>query len=150
MTELYERYRPWVYRHALYVTGNETMAQDILQDSFLYLFNKFPGFKLTAKMTTFLYPVVKHRSLEMLRKQKRETTADKIPPQSVTSSMGPERVGIEDLLQGLDTDSRELLMLRFYEGCTLKEIAKILDIPTGTVKSRLHHLTSSLRRSVKK
>ena len=52
---LYYRYRDWVYRLAWRFTGHQQDALDVLQDTFVYLLGKFPGFELTASMTTFLY-----------------------------------------------------------------------------------------------
>ena len=65
---LYHRYRDWVYRLACRFTGNGQDALDVLQETFAYLLGKFPGFELTAAMTTFLYPVVKHLSFAVRRK----------------------------------------------------------------------------------
>ncbi|HER34748.1 MAG TPA: RNA polymerase subunit sigma-24, partial [Halothiobacillaceae bacterium] len=60
--ELYRRYRDWVYRLAWRFTASEQDAQDVVQETFIYLLKKLPGFRLTASMTTFLYPAVKHLS----------------------------------------------------------------------------------------
>src|SRR4030065_871281 len=68
---LYHRYRDWVYRLAWRYTGNRSDALDVLQETFTYLLGKFPGFELTAAMTTFLYPVVKHISLAGRRRSRR-------------------------------------------------------------------------------
>jgi RNA polymerase sigma-70 factor (ECF subfamily) len=68
---LYYRYRDWVYRLAWRFTGNQSDALDVLQETFAYLLGKFPGFELTAAMTTFLYPVVRHTSLAIRRKNRR-------------------------------------------------------------------------------
>src|SRR5262245_49431796 len=67
---LYYRYRDRVLRLALRFTANDADAQDVLQEAFTYLFRKFPGFSLTAEMTTFLYPVVRNLSLEARRKRR--------------------------------------------------------------------------------
>ena len=66
---LYRRHRDWVYRLAWRFTGNEADALDVLQETFAYLLRKLPGLRLTAAMTTFLYPVVKHLSLNLRRKR---------------------------------------------------------------------------------
>src|SRR5215213_10383682 len=68
---LYYRYRDWVVRLASRFTGNDDDALDVLQETFAYVFRKFPGFRLTASMTTFLYPVVKNLSIAARRKRTR-------------------------------------------------------------------------------
>jgi RNA polymerase sigma-70 factor (ECF subfamily) len=55
---LYFRYRDWVVNLAFRFTADREMALDILQETFLYLLKKFPGFVLTCQMKSFLYPVV--------------------------------------------------------------------------------------------
>src|SRR5438477_723999 len=72
---LYFRYRDWVVRLAMRFTGNADDALDVLQETFAYVFRKFPGFVLTAKMSTFLYPVVKNLSIAARRKRGREAGA---------------------------------------------------------------------------
>ena len=57
---LYRRHRDWVVSLAYRFTGNRDDALDVMQETFIYLLGKFPGLALTAKLTTFLYPVVKH------------------------------------------------------------------------------------------
>jgi len=73
---LYHRYRDWVYRLAWRFTHNQSDALDVLQETFAYLLAKFPGFELTAAMTTFLYPVVKHTSFAVRRKNRRFASND--------------------------------------------------------------------------
>src|SRR5210317_57755 len=70
---LYRRYRDWVYHLAWRFTGSRQDALDVLQETFTYLLGKFPGFSLTASMTTFLYPVVRHLSLTARSKNRRFT-----------------------------------------------------------------------------
>src|SRR3954463_11935973 len=75
---IYFRYRDWVVRLATRFTGNADDALDVLQDTFAYVFRKFPGFRLTASMTTFLYPVVKNLSIAARRKRMRMVSTDAV------------------------------------------------------------------------
>src|SRR4029079_9300109 len=70
---LYYRYRDRILRLAYRFTATHADAQDVLQETFSYLFRKFPGFRLTASMTTFLYPVVKNLSIDARRQRMRQT-----------------------------------------------------------------------------
>ena len=67
---LYIRHRDYVLRLAYRFTGSSHDALDVLQDAFSYLLGKFPGFTLTARMTTFLYPVVRSLSVDVLRRRR--------------------------------------------------------------------------------
>src|SRR5205807_2014660 len=75
---LYHRYRDWALRLARRFTGNDDDALDVLQETFTYFFRKFPGFHLTAAMTTFLYPVVRNLSLAARRKRGRMVSDDEL------------------------------------------------------------------------
>ncbi|MCI0343203.1 MAG: RNA polymerase sigma factor [Planctomycetales bacterium] len=144
---LYRRHRDWVVRLAFRFTGDHDSALDVLQETFSYLLRKFPGLVLTGKLTTLLYPVVRHTALHSRRKARRAvpletTTVD--PP-----AREPERPGTREelaaVLRGLSEEHRETLLLRFVDGLSLEEIARTLGIPTGTVKSRLHNALQHLR-----
>src|ERR1041385_8586413 len=73
---LYLRYRDWVTALAFRFTGDESLALDVLQETFLYFLKKFPGFKLTAQLKTFLYPVVKNLSIAARRKAERHQSTE--------------------------------------------------------------------------
>ena len=76
---LYFRYRDWVANLAHRMTGSEDLALDVMQETFLYVLRKFPGFRLTAHFKTFLYPAVKNLSIGARRKASRyqSTEAEK-------------------------------------------------------------------------
>ncbi|HWB20528.1 MAG TPA: sigma factor [Phycisphaerales bacterium] len=62
---LYERYCDWAVRTARRFTGDWASANDVMQETFMYLLGKFPGFELRAKMKTVLYPVIRNTALAM-------------------------------------------------------------------------------------
>jgi RNA polymerase sigma-70 factor (ECF subfamily) len=145
---LYYRYRDWVYRLAWRFTGNRTDALDALQETFTYLLGKFPGFELTASMTTFLYPVVRHVSFTISNKRSRFTSDEEILNElSAPKSEESEhyRSELAAVLIVLSDEQREVLLMRFVDNMSLQEIAAVLDVPLGTVKSRLHNALQVLR-----
>ena len=145
---LYARYRDWVVRLAHRFTGNADDALDVLQETFTYLFRKFPGFILTARMTTFLYPVVKNLSIAARRKRERHVSVEESsdPPAPPLSSPDHVREELSAALAALPKAQREVLLMRFVDDMSLAEISLALAIPEGTVKSRLHNSIQSLRR----
>jgi RNA polymerase sigma-70 factor (ECF subfamily) len=146
--KLYCRYRDWVYRLAWRFTGNRADALDVLQETFTYLLSKFPGFELTSSMTTFLYPAVRHISITISSKKSRIKTEEDIPnePEAVESKETDlSRSELAAVLAILPDEQREVLLMRFVDDMSLQEIAAALDIPIGTVKSRLHNSLRTLR-----
>ncbi len=145
---LYYRYRDWVVNTAYRFTQDRDAALDVMQEVFIYLLSKFPGFVLAAKLTTFLYPVIKHTAMAARRKSARFAGSDEI----LAGLPAPDRAGpgdsdeIEHVLAGLPAQQREVLLLRFVDGLSIEEVALALDIPAGTVKSRIHHAIRTLRQ----
>lgn len=147
---LYFRYRDWVTSLAYRFTGDESLALDVLQETFLYFLKKFPGFKLTAELRTFLYPAVKNLSIAARRKaQRHQSTEGELAALEHSPAEPASATNTGDLsavLAGLSEEQREVLLLRFVDGLSLGEIAEAMEIPLGTVKSRLHNALTSLRK----
>src|SRR5436190_10540998 len=146
---LYLRYRDWVTALAYRFTSDNDLALDVLQDTFLYFLKKFPGFTLTSQLKTFLYPAVKNLSVAARRKaQRHQPTESELAALDRTPT--PEAPADQDdlavVLANLPNEQREVLLLRFVDGLNLAEIAEAMEIPLGTVKSRLHNALDSLRR----
>jgi RNA polymerase sigma-70 factor (ECF subfamily) len=148
---LYLRHRDWVVNLAYRFTHDKDEALDIMQESFAYLLGRLPGFTLTARLTTFLYPVVKHNALAARRKGRRTVLHADVPepaaPQSAAGGPGdpPPGAAVRAAADSLPEAQRETLLMRFVDGMALQEIALALNIPVGTVKSRLHTALSTLR-----
>lgn len=142
---LYRRYRDWVAGLALRFTGDRDDALDVLQETFAYFFAKFPGFELTSAVKTFLYPTIKHLSLDRRRRRRPSVDVDELA--DVLPAPTAETSSDLDRLLGLLPDAqRDVVMLRFADDLSLAQIAKALGIPLGTVKSRLHGAIETLRR----
>ena len=145
---IYFRYRDWVVRLAQRFTGNPEDALDVLQETFSYLFRKFPGFVLSARMTTFLYPVVKNLSIGARRRRERHASKDEphdpVAPEAVQHDQVRRELSV--VLGSLPEQQREVLLMRFVDDMSLLEIAAALGIPEGTVKSRLHNAVAALRK----
>lgn len=145
---LYLRYRDWTRRLAYRFTRNPQDALDVLQDTFAYLLKKFPGFELKAKMTTFLYPVVKNAALARRRGQHATVSDDDVLAAIPDASARPDDTTRQELaaaLVALSDPQREVLLMRFLDEMSIAEIAAALGTPEGTVKSRLHNALGVLR-----
>lgn len=138
------------------LTGSRDDALDVLQETFIYFFSKFPGMTLTSSMRSFLYPAVKHNSINVLRRRKRTVDLESyrhsgevevqlrwIPPEG-------RRSDFYKMTESLPDGQREVVRLRFGLDFRLEEIAASLDVPLGTVKSRLHNALKTIRKSVER
>ncbi len=147
---LYRRYRDWVISLAYRFTGDREASLDVMQETFTYFLSKVPGFRLTSRFKTFLYPVIRHTALAHRRKAGRESSS---PPEVPSEPAGDapseaveaSREEIREMMASLPESQREVLLLRFVDGLSLEEIGQAMEIPLGTVKSRLHHGLRTLR-----
>ncbi len=150
---LYRRYRDWTVTLAYRFTADRDLALDVMQETFLYVLGKFPGFVLTSQFKTFLYPVVRHVAISVQQKSRRlvpldDATADAIPAADVKPAVAaPANARNEWVaaLAHLPAAHREVLILRFVDDLSLADIAAAVGVPLGTIKSRLHHALQTLR-----
>ena len=152
MSTLYFRHRGWVYGLAMKFGANETDAHDVVQEVFRYFFGKFPGFSLTASLTTFLYPVVRNRVIDLGRKRQRDQRLIAELPEPTNPGKESDRDAAKEVVLEMIADlpefQRDVLLLRFVEELSLNQVAERLNLPPGTVKSRLHNALKTLRRLI--
>ncbi|MBT8078704.1 MAG: sigma-70 family RNA polymerase sigma factor [Gammaproteobacteria bacterium] len=146
---LYRRHKPFVLRVARRFLHDPDQALDVLQETFSYLLRKFPpagtGLTLTAQLTTLLYPVAKNSALSVLRKNDRYSSAEAPDPDELPSGATEGPSDVARLVGCLPPERREIVMMRFVDDMALADIARALDVPLGTVKSRLHLAIKALR-----
>lgn len=141
---LYYRHRDWVVRLGRRFTGDDADALDVLQETFAYLLRKVPNLELTARMTTFLYPVVRNLSLQ-LRRKRRRAESDEAALEALAAPEAATDSELATVLASLSAAQREVLLMRFVDDFSIDEIAAALGIPAGTVKSRIHNAIKELR-----
>lgn len=143
---IYRRHKDFCFRTAVRITHDPQTAMDAVQEAFIHLARQFPGFSLSGKLTTYLYPVVRHRALGLARRERRTPDPARLAPPGDASptpenDLAPLRAALEDL----PDIHREVLVLRVVEGLDVSATAQALGLPTGTVKSRLHKAIARLR-----
>ena len=145
--ELYRRHRDWVVSLAWRFTDDRELALDVMQEVFAHLLTRFPGFRLTAKMRTYLYPVVRSVAATHLRRRRGHAGESALLALPSRASGGPPETleVLHTAIASLPDGQREVLLMRIVDGMATAEIAAALGIPPGTVKSRLHHALKGLR-----
>jgi RNA polymerase sigma-70 factor (ECF subfamily) len=157
--ELYAQYRNQVFRTALAITRNQQMAEDILQEVFLKLYHFAERIDTSLVLAPWLYRVTANLCYTQITRQKRWLTAleDVIenivaPPSRACPERQAEHGELQTIIQqAIDTLSpgqRIVIVLHYLADLSLKEIAYILEVPEGTVKSRLYYGRESLRQKL--
>ncbi len=157
--ELYDRYRNQVFRTALAITRNRETAEDILQEVFLKLYHYRERIDTTLHLAPWLYRVTTNLCYTCVSRRKRWLTAldDVIENIVAPSRASPERQveqgELQAVIQGaidtLSLNQKTVIVLHYLSDLSLKEIAYILAVPEGTVKSRLHYGRENLRKKLK-
>lgn len=131
--------------------GASNHGDDLAQMTFVRLWTYRKKYKPTAKFTTFLYTLARHTWLDFLRRQKRfslfaERYREEIPA-STDGGLGhlQRQLDIQTALEKLSPKLREVLVLAVHQSLAYEEIAKILRIPVGTVKSRVFNAMATLQ-----
>ncbi len=153
--ELYEKYKERVFRTALAITRDQGAAEDILQECFLRLFTHADRVRADMPLEPWLYRVTVNLSYTWARRRQQGggmvgNLLDRLVaplyllPERVVEQL-EEQETVRRVLEELPLAHRVVVVLFYLEGLDLKEIADILEIPEGTVKSRLHYARETLR-----
>jgi len=160
---LVRRWQEPIRRLCTRMTGDPHRGEDLKQDTFLRLFEKRANYQPKAKFSTFLWRIALNLCYDELRRQSRrreflvedrEPGTEDGPPEAVESATGPdlqtaateEGELVRRALLQLPEIYRSVLVLRHYEDLKLAEIAEVLDIPEGTVNSRMAEALDRLSR----
>ena len=146
------------YNLARWLAGNETDAQDIVQDAFLRAFKFFGGFR-GGDSRSWLLRIVRNCFYDWLRRQGHPeftTSFDEQAHGPPTDAPSPDAVLLEkadkelvhQAIEALPMEQREVLVLRELEGLSYKEIAEMAELPIGTVMSRLARAREQLRHGL--
>lgn len=124
-------------------------AEELVQETFLRLFRSRKRYRRTAKFATFLYKLALNSRADWLRRLRRkdrlpESWLDTSPFSEWTGEMD-DRLDIEHALQRLSPKLREVVLLNIFHGFRYAEIAELLGVPLGTVKSRMSTALRQLR-----
>ena len=137
------RYRRLVIGVAYRVSGDAVLAEDIAQEAFVRVWNKLPAFRPEGNFKGWICRIAANLTIDALRRRKptvdiTETSLPALADGPEASLLKEERAAaVRKAIMSLPLHSRTALVLREYEGLSYKEIADVLDIPLGTVKSRL-------------
>jgi RNA polymerase sigma-70 factor (ECF subfamily) len=144
--ELFERHWRAAWRVAFALTGTAAGAEDVAQDFFERAFSALRSFNGRCAFSTWLYRIVVNRALNVRRSEARlvYVEADAVGLEEVPTG-GSE---VADAVARLPMDRRVVVVMRYWLGFAPSEIGAILDLPVGTVHSRLGRALADLRKEL--
>jgi RNA polymerase sigma-70 factor (ECF subfamily) len=171
--ELVERYQNRAFAVALGVIGNQSDAEDIVQDAFLKAYRNLNNFQGNSSFYTWLYRIVANLAIDYSRKRYRkaevsvgEMAAKDSDPKELLDNLqsllgednrfSPEhsvvrdeiRTNLKSAIDRLSPEHRSVIFLREIEGLSYEEISDVVGCSKGTVMSRLHHARKKLKASL--
>jgi RNA polymerase sigma factor (sigma-70 family) len=153
---LYDNYSGALYSIILNVVNDEELANDVLQEVFVKIWKQIDSYD-TAKgrLYTWMLNIARNASIDTIRskgyqnsRQNRELT-DESYAGAGTTEFRPDQIGLRKIVHNLKEEYKVLVELAYFQGYTQDEISKMLNIPLGTVKTRLRTALIQLREIIK-
>ena len=130
--------------------GSIQTAEDLLQETFLRLMRRVDRCRLAASPKGYLFGIARHVSADTWRRAKAARSEDAVVDSIEAPQSDQRLIEAREIIAALPPLQREILDLRFQHDLSYAEIAEALDIPIGTVRSRLHGALEILREKMEK
>jgi RNA polymerase sigma-70 factor (ECF subfamily) len=154
LDELLRRWQEPLWQYAVRLTGTEDAAWDVLQEAWVAIARDLPRLEKEAAFAVWAYRIVGNKARQWLRqhirRRERENRYAEETQEEFADGSTPATAAVREALHQMPSADQMLLTLRFEEGFSMNELAQVLGVPAGTVKSRLHLAKERLRRLVEK
>jgi len=153
--ELVNRWEPRLYYYLRRIIENEDAVWDVLQETWLAVFQGIRKLKDPLKFPAWLYQVSHNKAVNWLRKENKyiqmtdEQMTDHCENNTAIPAVKEQAELVHELLGKLKLAHREVLTLYFLEGFSIKEMTQVIGVSEGTVKSRLHYAKNKLYEALK-
>ena len=153
---LYDNYSSALYTVVFNVVNDETIAADTLQEVFVKIWKQIETYDDTkGRLFTWMMNIARNAAIDTVRskafqnsKQNNELTENNFAAAG-TVQTNTDSIGLKKIVYTLKEEYRTLIELSYFQGYTQDEISKMLDIPLGTVKTRLRTALTQLRQQIK-
>ncbi|WP_338450571.1 RNA polymerase sigma factor SigW [Niallia oryzisoli] len=164
--EIVEIYKDKVFQLSFRMLGNRHEAEDIAQEAFIRAYVNIQSFNINLKFSTWLYRIATNLCIDRIRKKKPDyyldaevagteglTMYSQIPATTPLPEDDVESLELQDTIQreisNLPEKYRTVIVLKYIDELSLNEISEILDMPLGTVKTRIHRGREALRKQLR-
>jgi RNA polymerase sigma-70 factor (ECF subfamily) len=153
-TTLAHRHMDRLFRLACSLVGNPSDAEDAVQETLAGAYDGLAKFRADSSVRTWLTQILVRQAALVRRKRSRHTAAPieaaaQTPARSSGSIDADRRIDLHAALEKLSPEHRQVLVLREFERMSYQEMAKVLNVPRGTIESRLHRARNELREKLK-
>jgi RNA polymerase sigma-70 factor (ECF subfamily) len=148
LTALIDRYAASVHAHLLRHSGSREDADDLLQETWVRVARSARSFDTARRFRSWIYGIATNLVRDLFRRRmtkERALRALAVNPPATPGADSVDRGELRGRIAELPENMRAVLLLRYYEGMSEAEMAEVLKVPRGTVKSRLHAALRRLR-----
>lgn len=162
LSHFHDRFAQTTFNLILHIVRERTLAEDLLQETFLQVWHKASDYKGDGVVAAWLYRIARNKCLDALRREKARPQTEALSPLSVdggpTTSFTPveshvgrrlDRQKVQGALQDIPEEQRQCLELAFFGGMSQREIALHTNTPLGTVKTRMNLGLAKLEHSLR-
>jgi RNA polymerase sigma-70 factor (ECF subfamily) len=153
---LYDHYSGSLYSIILNIVTDKEFASDVLQEVFIKIWRQIETYDHSkGRLFTWMLNVARNASIDAVRSkgyqknQKNRELTENIYEVGGSTMINTDRIGLKKLVHNLKEDYRILIDLSYFQGFTQDEIAKMLNIPLGTVKTRMRSALIQLKQVIK-
>ena len=155
LEQLYHNHFAKTYRSTYMVTGNVQMAEDATQEAFLKAFTNLHTLKDISRFSSWISVIATNCAIDILRRNKRIILTDKEneyldsnPENSPQESWEQQETNreVRETLLLMEPEDREILVLKYFNELSIQEIAELVSLPSGTIKSRLFRAREKFRK----
>ncbi len=149
--ELIEMFYPEILRYCLWHAPNRSLAEDAAQETFLKVIRYFHRYTYKGKFKPFLYKIAANTCIDMLRKSRcldvsLESLDVEFPYSEQEFETIQSTMALKQLIRNLPEETQEIVLLRFGQDMTIREIADVVNMPLRTVQSRLRSAMKKLKK----
>jgi len=148
---LVEKYQRQAISHATAILGSREDALDAAQEAFIDAFKALKQFDSSRPFYPWFYVLLRNRCFKMAARKRKTESIDETVIVAPNSTAQSERIlALENALRSLDMEDREIVTLKYFDGLSYNELAERLQIPKGTVMSRLFHARKKLQAKLER
>jgi RNA polymerase sigma-70 factor, ECF subfamily len=156
LAALYQRHGQVVLAHLTLVSGDRTLSEEVLQDTMLALWRGAAAYRGDSSVRSWLIAIARRQARDRQRRHRLRPVDDSLLARTPAAEPGPEQLAlgraeaaaVAGCVRELGQSHREVLGLVFGAGLTLAQVADVLEIPVGTVKSRLSAARAALTQAM--
>lgn len=156
--EIYRTYLTRIYRFVYYLVNDENLAEDITQDTFIKVWNALPSFSIKkGTMQAYLFRAARNLVIDKQRKKKDSVLTEEIAEsaQSQTDlvneyAQNEEGKLLKSALETLKESEKQIIILRYFEDLSFKEISNVIGKNDGAVRVEVHRILQKLKKHLKK